>query len=440
MNAADFSSAARFSAMYQVSGVTLDNLRPARSSASQPGGLDAAFNDRTEHIFNAKLDYTARRNADVFFKGYYHQWDSHYSERQNVFAQPGTVNVISDREFWGYKDYGLNVLSKLTPHRGVEYLAGYDFQNYSGGDDVLLIAPNTETVHALFGQVRTTRDLLPKATLAFGARVNMPTHSQTATVWNVSGQYDFTTNMFARANAGTAFRYPDAYELFAQDPTCCFGNPNLKPESSTNINGSIGGRVRRGATSLTLEVIGFYREISDLIVDVDGGSGETTITANRPDKVRAKGASVVASSAITDMLSASLGYTYSQSQRSNQLAGGYSSLPGIPSNTVNASVDVHPRSLPFGVGLNVNGVGRMFFTVSGFGEVATSDYAVADVSGRVFLDRRRRQRINLRLENMFDKAYVTRLARNFLDGASTPFLSHGLGVPRTFHVSYSFSY
>ena len=141
----DFSNEARFSAMYQLSNVKLDFLsRPARSSASQVGGVSTAFNERVEHITSAKLDYTPRENVQLFFKGYYHQWDSHYSERRNVIGAPGKENLISDREFWGFKDYGANLLAKIAPTRSVEYFAGYDFQNYSGRDEVLLIAPKTE--------------------------------------------------------------------------------------------------------------------------------------------------------------------------------------------------------------------------------------------------------------------------------------------------------
>ena len=168
------------------------------------------------------------------------------ARRGTSSASPGAVDVISDEEFWGYKDYGANMLARLTPNRGFEYYAGYDFQNYSGEDEVLLIAPNTETVNALFGQVRTTRDLLGKATITAGVRYNAPSDSRSHTIWNVSGQYDFTASLFARGTVGTSFRYPDAYELFAIDPTCCFGNPDLKPESSTNLNGRSADASQRG--------------------------------------------------------------------------------------------------------------------------------------------------------------------------------------------------
>jgi vitamin B12 transporter len=436
----DFSGNARLSALYQRSGVRLDNLRPARSSASQGGGLEAAYNERVEHIASGKLDYTPRQDAELFIKGYMHQWDSHWSERHNTLAQPGATAVISDREFWGFKDYGANLLARFAPNRGLEYFTGYDFQNYSGRDDVLLIEQNTETVHAVFGQVRTTPALMKKATLAVGARYNAPTHAEDGTVWNVSGRYDFSPNLFARGIVGTAFRYPDAYELFAQDPTCCFGNPNLKPETSTNLNMSLGTRILTGSTAVNLEAIGFFRTVKDLIVDVDDGSGDTTITANRPGRVRVRGVALVGSGALTPALSGSLGYTYSRSQQSNQLAGGYTALAGIPRNQVEGSLDLHPLSVPFGAMVTVNKVGEMFDNVSGFGSVPSGNYTVVDLSGRFFLDAPRHHRITVRLENAFDEVYTTIHARGFPDNGTGAFVVHNLGVPRTLHVSYSYAF
>ena len=435
----DFSNA-RLSAMYQRSDVQVDGIRPAKSSASQVGGHAGAFNERVEHIANGKLDVTPNSTTELFFKGFYHRWDSRWSETRNVAARPGTTSVISDAEFWGFKDYGANVMAKLTPTPQVEYIAGYDFQNYSGRDDVLLIAPNAETVHALFGQVRTTPALMPTVTIGAGVRYNAPTNSEKATVWNLSGRYDLPAGMFARAMIGTAFRYPDAYELFAEDPTCCFGNPNLKPETSTNFNASVGRHVLTGATALDVEAIAFFRRVTDLIVDVDDGSGETTVTANRPDKVRVRGVSLVAAGALTNAVSATAGYTYSKSQQTNELAGGYDTLAGIPKNQLEATLDVHPGDVPVGMTLAVNHVGEMFQTVSGFGSVAAGKFTIVDLSGRLFLDRARRNRINIRLENILDEDYTTQHARGFPDAGGAAFLVHTLGVPRTFHMSYSFSF
>jgi vitamin B12 transporter len=438
----DFSKQLRFTAAYQFTNAgRLDNLQPARSSLSQSGGPSDEFNERNENIFSTKVDFTPSDTVQLFFKGYYHRWDSHYTEQRNVIGEPGAIDVVSDHEFWGYKDYGANVLAKLTPTRGVAYYAGYDFQNYSGEDAVLLIAPNTERVNALFGQVQTTRDLWRNVTLAVGARYNAPSASEAHTVWNASGQYDFTKSMFARASVGTSFRYPDAYELFAVDPSCCFGNPNLKPESSKNFNGSIGGRLQSGDTAIDLEFIGFYRKVSNLIVDTDDGTGSgNTITANSTDAVRVRGFSLQGSASFTPSVTASLGYTYTTSEQGNTLAGGYSSLPGLPSNRVNASADFHPAHKPFGVTFTVFGVGEIFDNAASFGKVPSGDYAVADLAGRYFLDSHRRHRVNVRVENLFDKDYATGHGRAFPDAGGAPYLTSTLGVPRTLHVSYTLSY
>jgi outer membrane cobalamin receptor len=247
--------------------------------------------------------------------------------------------------------------------------------------------------------------------------------------------------MFARTTVGTSFRYPDAYELFAIDPFCCFGNPNLKPESSTNFNGSFGGRIQRGETTMDLEFIGFYRKVSDLIVDVDDGTGSgNTITANSEDAVRVHGFSLVGTASLTPAVAATLGYTYTTSEQGNTLAGGYSSLPGLPSNRVNWSVDVHPARKPYGGTVTFFWVGDIFNNVSGFGSVPAGNYAVVNLAGRYFLDAQRRHRFNVRLENLFDADYATGNGRAFPDAGGAPYLTTIRGVPLTLHMSYTFAY
>jgi len=190
-----------------------------------------------------------------------------------------------------------------------------------------------------------------------------------------------------------------------------------------------------------LEFIGFYRKVSNLIVDTDDGTGSgNTITANSTNAVRVHGFSVVGSASMTSAVAASLGYTYTTSEQGNQLAGGYSSLPGLPSNRVNSSVDVHPARTPVGATLSVFWVGEIFDNASGFGRVPSGKYTVVDLAGRYFLDPRRRHRLNVRLENLFDETYATGHGRAFTDTGATPYLTSTLGVPRTFHVSYTFVY
>jgi outer membrane cobalamin receptor len=403
-----------------------------------------AFNERQEDIFTGTIDFVASDTFQFYVKSYFHQWDSYWTEYDVDLDNPGDVTLIDDGAFWGFKDYGVNALAKLSPGDAVEYYVGYDFQKYGGRDDVLLIAPNQERVHAFFGQVRTTPELFDKARLAFGARRNMPSVSSAETVWNASGQYDFTPRLFARATVGTSFRLPDAYELFAVDQSCCLGNPNLRPEASENYNVSVGGLL--GDTSKTTwEVVYFRRYVEDLIVDVDlnDGSGLTQAT-NVDSEVRVRGTQVVLGFQPSDTITASVSYTHNDSEalNSNTTSGGYTEIPGIPKDQLAGSLNYEPMGRPFGLTLTVNDVGRVFDVVGGVGPVQRGDYTVVDVAARLYLDDSRRHKVNFRIENAFDETYTTRYRRTTVDLSDPPirYAARNLGMPRTLHVSYVHSF
>jgi vitamin B12 transporter len=234
----DFSEALRFSASYQHTDAKLDFARAV--------GAPVGYNERNEDILSAKLDYTPSNELGFFVKGYYHWWYAYFTEFDADPDNPGSLIEVSNHEFWGFTDYGVNALAKYSPtNLGVEFYAGYDYQSYKGKDVVLFIEEHSENVHAIFGEVATTPDLLPNVRLSAGFRHNMPSFGESATVWNVGGRWDITPALFVRGAVGTAFRLPTAEELFASDPPGApnwVGNPNLKPERSTNINASIGVR------------------------------------------------------------------------------------------------------------------------------------------------------------------------------------------------------
>src|SRR5690606_22616012 len=118
------------------------------------------INSRHQQIVIGKLDYTPSEQAAFYLKSYYHQWDTNY-------GRPGEPT-----EYWGFKDFGINALAQLKLHKGLEYHVGYEFQNYNGRDESLLIAGETEQVHAVFGQVRTSDDFSRRLRLAAGLRHN----------------------------------------------------------------------------------------------------------------------------------------------------------------------------------------------------------------------------------------------------------------------------
>jgi outer membrane cobalamin receptor len=406
---------------------------------------DVAYNNRDEDLVSGKLDYT----GDMFkfyVKDYFHDWRSHYTEVDNgstpymyTPGPPGTTTVANDHDFWGYKDYGLNLLSEFDINRGFEYVGGYDFQNYTGRDAVLVIQQQTEHVNAVFAQLRATPDLIPGAHLAAGVRYDIPSIGESAVVWNAGGQYDLARDLFLKANVGTAFRLPTAEELFADDPEDERGDPNLKPETSTNANASLGGLTLLGSTSLKWEAIGFYRRIRNLI-DYQSYDAAThqDVFGNVAGEVSVHGAEVTLELAATADLSANLNGTYSHSRET----GSNLQFDQIPVSQIKAGMDYHPSTLPVGASLTAVRVGDVDDEPlgAGNGRFGYGNYTVVNLNARVFLDSARHQRIDLHLNNLFDKTYYSGLAFGVNDTTGNPYVVHDLGLPRTFSAYYTYSF
>jgi vitamin B12 transporter len=244
-----------FDARYQFTDGRLDYANPIRTAYAK--------NEREVQIASLAADWRATDQIQVLAKGYYHWWDSHYTTIENVSG--GGTTLVDDNLFWGFNDKGINVLAKMNFGGGFEYVAGYDFQQYSGRDDVLLIREQEEQVNAVFAQVRTTDDMIKNGAFAAGVRYN-DTGGSTTTVWNVSGRYDFSPQLYVQGVAGTSFLLPTAEQLYAIDPFDPLGNPNLEPEESRSINASIGGAIDP-AGAFSWQVTGFARDVDNLISD-----------------------------------------------------------------------------------------------------------------------------------------------------------------------------
>jgi len=392
-----------------------------------------SFNDRDEEIASASLDWTASERVQVSVKGYYHDWDSVYSTVNNVPGNPAAPPVIvDDLTYWGYEDYGVSVLAKLDLVRGFEFDLGYDFQNFNGRDDVLLIASQTEKVHAFVAQVRTTDDLIRNAHLAAGFRFNK-TDGKDKAIWNVSGRWDATPALYLEGMLGTSFILPSAEQLHAFDPCCAVGNLDLKAEQSLNGNVSIGGQGGR----FTWQVTGFARKIDDLIVDVyDLPAYPDGIYVNVDDKVKSRGVELSGTAQVTDAISARASYAYTRTRA----AGAGRQFDRIPETQAKGTIAYDPADHPFGASVSALWVGNVYQTVSGFGRVNYGDYVVVDLAAHVFLDKARNHRVTARLENAFDEDYATRVNSAVIDLSTQRFFYRFLGPPRTLSVSYAYSF
>lgn len=307
---------------------------------------------------------------------------SRYDTLYNDLGTPGLIDVIYSNAFWGYDDRGINGLARFTVTNGVEAFLGYDLQRYGGRDEVLLIEP-----------------------------------------------------------LGTNFRLPSAEELFANDPLDERGNPNLKPEKTRSINASVGGRFVHDGARFSWELIGFARDIRDLI-DLTGFDDTTgqDVFENTPGTVKVRGGEAVFEAILNDSLSMNFSYTQNRSR-----VDGGSQTSRVPEQLGKAYVDFHPASLPFGATAALNYTGKVFNTI-GPTTIEYGKYAVVDLSGRYFIDADRKHRLVLSLQNVFDKQYGSPsrgCADVSTDGpfdCSAPYFYSNLGLPRTFRASYTYSF
>lgn len=417
----DFGDAVRTSFGYQHTDGTLDFARPF--------SIASATNRRNEDLLTAKVDISAGERLDLYLKGYYHDWDTRYNETDNT---PEGPEVVSENEFWGFEDYGANLLAKYSPGGALEYFAGWDYQHYSGEDEVFLIAPNAETVHAPFAQVRTTSDFSQDLRLSLGARYNNPDNGQSATVWSATGHWDVNSRLFTRASLGTAFRLPDAYELFVIDPCCEQGNPNLKPERSKYLNISVGGRAGADA-QFGWEATAFLRDVEDLISIVDAPGGGETLD-NTEGTTRVRGGELVLSARLPADISALASVTFT----SAELAGTSVQQQEIPKSLAKLSLSYAPANGPFFAGLTLSHTGDVYRNAAGTRH-NYGNYTVLDLSGGVRLGAGGHHRLSLRLENAFDEEYASRVRSGPSDEGSTYAYSF-LGTPRTLHASYTFQF
>ncbi len=183
-------------------------------------------------------------------------------------------------------------------------------------------------------------------------------------------------------------------------------------------------------------MVGFFRDVKNLI-DYDTFDPVTNqdVFGNVPGTVRVRGGEVALAGPLSADLSASASYTYS----SAKIDGGLQ-VNRIPRSLAKAAVDYHPMALPFGLEASMNYVGAIYDNAAGLSHVNYGNYVVFNASARLFLDKGRHHRIDVGLNNIFDKRYATSLTAGFDDVTGDPYLVHYLGQPRTLTARYTFSF
>ena len=394
-----------------------------------PGVSETNVNNRNEDVLSGRLDFAPGERVKLFVKGYLHDWDTNY--------YPATAPA--DSLFWGYKDFGVSAAMQLNLTTGLEYNIGYDFQNFRGRDEVLIIDGLTEKVHAFYGQVRTTDELSTRARFSAGLRYN-DSRGSDATVWNTSGIFNISDALYIEGTIGSSFLLPDAEQLYAHDPDeDALGNPNLKPEKSFNINLAIGGHLQAGARPLAWQITGWKRRVKNLIIDDDSNppAGYYAVYMNSDGKAKFSGAELLLRGSFTDALSFDASYMNSRERGASGAL-----LPNRPRHSAKAGLTFEPAGRPFGASISLKYAGTSHTAdLDGFGVQSYGDVVTANLGAQWYPDMARHHRVSLRVENLFNADYATRVrSAEVNDESGDMFLYRNRGAPRTAFLNYSYTF
>jgi outer membrane receptor for ferric coprogen and ferric-rhodotorulic acid len=169
----------------------------------------------------------------------------------------------------------------------------------------------------------------------------------------------------------------------------------------------------------------------------DSNTGQD-VFGNVPGTVTTRGVEATLEGAITASLSGNFSATYNKTRQT----GSDLQFKQVPVTQVKLGFDYHPQGAPYGATVNIVQLGDVDDLPLGSdgGRFGYGNYTVLDIGARLFLDSRRHQRIDLHLNNAFDRTYSSSLGHGVEDVSGDAYVIHNLALPRTFGVNYTYSF
>lgn len=420
-----------------------DNARLTGSYVRTDAALDFAratdnfntVNDRDQQLATLNWDHHFDNGFSYFLKGYWHRWDTEYT-RLYTTEDEDRLEVVNDRDPWGFEDYGLNLMGRYAFDGGSEWIFGVDGQRYSGEDAVVNITTQRETVYAAFLQFRPRLALLPHTALAIGARHSRADLGGANTIWDASARHALGGGHYLRAKAGSAFRLPDAFQLFAQDPEHTRGNEDLDGEQSLNFELGYGGNAALAGIYVSWELMGFQRRIEDLIARVSDEDGLTTFV-NTDERVDSRGVDLVGRWNTGDGWRGHLGVTATRARERDSSR----QIDGIPRFFAKTSFGRDHAGGRWGWTLAAVHVGRTTDTLSdGLGRQRYGNHEIVDLTAYWRPAAGSPHRFSLRLENALGATYASGITSATRDADDSAFRVDNLGMPRNIQLRYRYRF
>ncbi|WP_162458938.1 TonB-dependent receptor plug domain-containing protein [Desulfosarcina ovata] len=381
---------------------------------------DKAVNDRTEYVGILKWDHDIAEDLSYYVKAYYHEWWTEYT-RQEL---DGTF--VYNEALWGYEDWGVNLMGSWFFLEENELLLGFDYQNYWGKDEVVVIKGDHEEVYAGFFALRPHFNFIPDLKMSLGGRYNQ-TGGSDSFVWNASARSPIFGPFFARAVVGTNFRLANAYELYA-DEDYAIGNPDLDPEESLNVEAGLGATFGL----FTAAVDYYYSEITDMIA-----VGDDLVFENTDGETDLESWAISLSSQPYKGFSFVLSAVYTDATNKDDDV----QLTHIPESFYKGLLRYWHPSRRFGGDLSVRYIGDVYGTdYPEFGAVNYGKYWVTDISGFVRFGNDLAHTLTLRVDNLFDKDYTTYGYGRTTGSDGEPFIYEYQGTPLALMLSYTYDF
>ncbi|QJI38605.1 TonB-dependent receptor plug domain-containing protein [Pseudomonas sp. ADAK13] len=391
-----FGDDTRLELFYQYADANLDFARPVDNRKTT--------NDRVQQIATATFEQSLNERLSYFVKGHINDWDTRYTRINNV--EGGGTVVKNHDDYWGFTDWGVQAEGKaILPGEHV-LVFGSDNQWFKGQDDVLIIDDNKAQAHALYTQLRPNIEALPNWHPSIGVRHEAMSGGDSATVGMLTSLYDLNDNWALRGQYGTAYKLPNAEQLFVNEDDEK-GNRNLKPEKSRNAELGVDYKGSLFARDFSASVTLFKRKITDLITQDDiqwvNGQGQIQMRGFEADA--------------TLQLNAQWSVQADMTRNLTESRAGVT-INDIPGFFARSRVGYESVDRMWGAGTAVRYIGDIVSSK----KVEYGNYTVVDADAYRYLDNAHQHRVSLLVENLLDRDYVTSRASN-VDNLGRPFTS-----------------
>ncbi|NWD91951.1 TonB-dependent siderophore receptor [Pseudomonas sp. K5002] len=391
-----FGDDTRLELFYQYADANLDFARPVDNHKTT--------NDRVQQIATATFEQTLNERLSYFVKGHINDWDTRYTRINNI--EGGGTRAINHNDYWGFTDWGVQAEGKAVLPGEHVLVFGSDNQWFKGQDDVLIIDDNKAQAHALYTQLRPNIEALPNWHPSIGVRHEAMSGGDSATVGMLTSLYDLNDNWALRGQYGTAYKLPNAEQLFVNEDDEK-GNRNLKPEKSRNAELGVDYRGSLLARDFSASVTLFKRKITDLITldDIQWVNGQ--------GQIQMRGFEADAKLQLNEQWSVQADMTRNLTESRAGVT-----INDIPGFFARSRVGYESADRLWGVGTAVRYIGDIVSSK----KVEYGNYTVVDADAYRYLDNAHQHRVSLLVENLFDRDYVTSRASN-VDNLGRPFTS-----------------